>query len=97
MTQSINLHRVFLMGDLHSRQSINHHVLLSNAARAYHLRDNVLVRYPLLHYDALNEKLVLAVVILRDLLGRLHRNYTEQQCQVSQSKSTSSNKASDAS
>jgi hypothetical protein len=49
----------------------------SGAARAYHLRDYVPIRYPFLDYNALNKELVLALVILRDLLGRLHRDYTD--------------------
>jgi hypothetical protein len=69
MTQSINLHRLFFAGNLQR---------LSAARTTYHLRDDVLIRYPFLHYNALNKELVLAVVVLRDLLGRLHRNYTDR-------------------
>jgi hypothetical protein len=50
----------------------------SSAARTtYHLRDDVLIGYTFLDYNALNKELVLAVVVLRDLLGRLHRNYRQ--------------------
>ena len=48
----------------------------ASSARIYHVRDNVLRRRPLVHSDTLNEELVLAVVVRGNLLGRLHRNYT---------------------
>lgn len=47
----------------------------SSSERIYHARDNVLLRRPLIRGNALNKKLVLAVVVRGDLLGRLHRNY----------------------
>ena len=48
----------------------------ASCARIYQVRDNVLRRRPLVHSDTLNEELVLAVVVRGNLLGRLHRNYT---------------------
>jgi hypothetical protein len=69
MTQSINPRRLFFLR-VTSKDS--------SAARTYHLRDDVPIRYPFLDYNALNEELVLALVILRDLLGRLHRDYTDR-------------------
>jgi hypothetical protein len=56
----------------------------SSAARIYHVRDNVLPSRPVLHYDALNEKLVFALVICGHLLRSSHNNcmnFTEQQKQ----------------
>lgn len=51
----------------------------------YHVTVNVLLRCAILYHDALDEKLVLAVIIRRDLFRRLHRycndfSEQEQQC-----------------
>jgi hypothetical protein len=56
--------------------------MTSSTARAYHVRDNVHLRCLVLHYDALNEKLVFAVVICGHLLRCSHSNcmnFTDQQ------------------